>query len=84
MNDNPPNFFLPKGSCSFEKDTWIELNEFFEFELSEIFQKRLAKTIEHKNILPNRILKDLLNCAVNCDDISEFQENIIKKVLTEI
>ena len=80
LNDKPPNFFLPKDSCSFEKETWIELNEFFEFELSEIFKKRLAKTLDYKNTRPKHILKDLLNCAINCDDISEFQENIIRKV----
>lgn len=84
LNDKPPNFFLPRNSTSFEKDTWIELNEFFEFELSEMFQKRLARTIEHKNTLPKQILKDLLRCAINCDDISEFQEEILKKTLENL
>jgi hypothetical protein len=84
LNDRPPNFFLPKGSCSFIKDTWVELSEFFEFTLSDMFQKKLAGTIDHKNTLPEQILKDLLNCAVNSDDISEFQENILRKVIQEI
>jgi hypothetical protein len=84
LNDRPPNFFLPKGSCSFIKDTWAELNEFFEFQLTEMFQKRLAKTIEHKNIIPRLILKDLLNCAVNSDDISQFQESILRKIIQEM
>lgn len=84
LNDKPPNFYLPRNSCSFEKDTWVELNEFFEFKLSEMFQKKLAKTIQHKDLLTKDILKDLLNCAINCDDISEFQEQILKDIVANI
>ena len=84
LSDKPPNFFLPRGSCSFKEETWAELNEFFEFEFGEIFKKKLAKTLDYKNTLPTKIFKDLLNCAMNCDDISQFQENILRSVLENL
>lgn len=40
LNDKPPNFFLPKGSCSFELDTWAELIEFYEFDVNQVFTKK--------------------------------------------
>ena len=77
LNDKPPNFFLPKGSCSFKLDTWAELIEFYEFDVNEIFSKKLSKTLELKNSLPKSILKDLLDCAKSCDDITNKQAEII-------
>ena len=84
LNDKPPNFFLPKDSCSFEKDTWAELNEFFEFDFNTIFRKKLAKTLEHLDTLPTNTLKDLLSCAENCDDITELQSTILKQTLKNL
>ena len=84
LNDNPPNFFLPKGSCSFELDTWAELIEFYEFDVNQVFTKKLNKTLELKNSLPKTILKDLLNCAKNCDDITNKQAEVIGEILKNL
>lgn len=84
LNDKPPNFFLPKNSSSFEKDTWAELNEFFEFDFNAIFKKKLAKTLEHLDTLPTHIIKDLLRCAEKCDDITKLQSTILKQTLKNL
>lgn len=84
LNDKPPNFFFPKGSCSFKLDTWADLIEFYEFEVNEIFAKRLNKTLELKDSLPRNILRDLLNCAKNCDDISNKQIEVTEEILNKV
>lgn len=84
LNDKPPNFFFPKGSCSFELDTWAELIEFYEFNVNDIFTKRLNKTLELKDSIPKNLLRDFLNCAKNCDDISTKQAEIIEETLKKL
>ena len=83
-NDKPPNFFLPKGSCWFDIDTWIELNEFFEIDLNSILNKKLKGILRHCDSLPKDILKDLLICAINCDDITEAQIQILQNILDNL
>jgi hypothetical protein len=84
LNDVPPNFFFSKGTCCFDLDTWAELIEFYEFDVNEIFAKRLNKTLELKDNLPKNILTDLLNCAKNCDDITIKQSEIITEILKKL
>jgi hypothetical protein len=82
--DRPPNFFLPKGSCWFDLDTWAELSEFFEADLNSLLKKQLAKTLLHRDILPDGIVKDLLACAVSCDDITKLQEQRLTAILQSL
>ena len=74
--DRYPNFFVAQGQCFLHKDTWIMLDQFFEFDCSDFMAKGL-RTIGQ---LPVTIIKDLLDCAMNCDDITPTQENLLRQV----
>lgn len=77
-SDRFHNFYLPKGSCYFEKCTWICLDEFYEFSDSELFNARFTGTVKFICTLDKAHMKILQDCATQSDDITEIQENIIR------
>lgn len=77
-DDRYPNFFCPKGSCCLKQDTWIQLDQFFEFKAHELMSKHFTGKIKRIGVLTDRILKDLLDCAIECDDISLKQAKVLK------
>lgn len=67
-----PGFFLPRGACCLQKDTWVQLDTYFEFEAYDLD----AKIVEGSMWQIGRLEKhcrELLSCALNSDDISTFQ-----------
>lgn len=72
LKDKPPNFFIPAYSYWFNKDTWIELDEVYELDSTiHGYKRQDGTTIEH-NVLPNELVKAILDCALASDDIDEF------------
>ena len=84
LKDKHPNFFLPKGSCWFDKDTWVGLNEFFPFDAKELLNKHFSRQLEIKAYLSFKITKSLLACAIRSDDIILLHRNILNKILTSL
>lgn len=80
-NDIYPNFFIPKTHSTFPKDTWVDLNEFFEFEAKELLQKHFSGEIQTINVLERELTKKLLSCSIECEDISFHQQEAIKTAL---
>lgn len=76
-SDRYPNFFLPDGKCFLQGDSWLMLDEFFEFNLQNLLAKRFAGQMKPLGVLPENILKELLDCAIGCDDISQAQEQVL-------
>lgn len=83
-NDRFHNFYLPKGSCYFEKCTWVCLDEFFEFTDKDLFEARLKNEMFLSGNLETHHLMKLQNCALESLDISEIQEHIIKESLVKL
>ena len=80
MNDRFQNFFLPRGSCTLDADTWIQLDEFFELDAASLLKKLADKSIKAiGQSLPSVKTREIIACAVQSDDITQFQ----KKILTE-
>lgn len=80
--DRYPNFFLPVGSCCLKKNTWTLLDQFFELTAHLLLTKHFTGQIHHIGILKSDLLKQLLECAIICDDITLNQKEILEKVLT--
>ncbi len=78
-----PNFFLPQNSCCLEKDTWIGLDEFFELTAAKLLAKHFSGEIRTLGILPNSITKELLECAISCDDIMIKQIEVLTVQLSQ-
>ncbi len=76
-DDYYPNFYLPDGSCCLRGESWLMLNEFFEFDTSHMLRGKFSGRMKHIGILPTDIVKELLDCAINCQDISLAQEQTL-------
>lgn len=84
INDKPPNFFLPKGSCWFNEDTWIELNAVDEIDFDILQQKKADKIVLYKSVLPNELMKDLMKCALQSEDIEELYLEYIQRAYDKL
>ena len=76
-----PNFHLVKGCCCLELPTWVCLNEFYIFNYKELLAKHYKQEIFKFGELTQDIYKRLAVCAIDCEDISELQANIIRESL---
>lgn len=83
-SDRFHNFYLPQGSCFFQKCTWICLDEFFEFTDKDLLEARLRNELYLSGKLENHHLSKLQNCALKSLDISEKQEQTITESLNEL
>jgi hypothetical protein len=79
-----PHFYLPKGSCCLTEQTWLCLDEFYEFDAHELYQRVTATHIHRIGVLPEAITLELLACATNCEDISATHAEEILEVWQEL
>lgn len=79
-----PCFFLSKHSCGLEKDVWVGLDEFFEFTACELLARRFSGDIKTIGVLPETVVKELLKCAISCDDILTGQLEILTAQLSRL
>jgi hypothetical protein len=84
FKDRYPNFFLPKGCCCLKKNTWVMIDQFFEMTSHELLDKHFSGKMNRIGVLPLSILKNLLDCASDCLDISFAQARVLKDTLREI
>src|SRR5580704_2793248 len=62
--DRYPNFFCPRGSCCLREDTWIQIDDFFEFDRAEMLSRHFAGRMQRIGVLPDEVLVLLLECAI--------------------
>jgi hypothetical protein len=77
------NFFLPPGSCYLKKSSWVCLNEFYEINASTALQKKFSGKIKPVCTLSDQIAREIQDCAVISDDISDFQSSIVRASLID-
>jgi hypothetical protein len=82
--DRYPNFFLPQNSCCLKKETWIGLDEFFELTTAELLAKHFSGEVKTMGVLTESIVKALLECAINCDDILVKQIEVLTAQLLRL
>jgi|SRR5215831_6790646 len=83
-DDRYPNFFCPRGSCCLSKDTWIQLDQFFEFKTHELVSRHFSGNIKRIGLLPDEILDQLLDCAITCEDITQEQGKVLSECAKQI
>ncbi len=79
-NPDKKVFFVRHGSgSSFDKDTYIQFQEFYEISVNEFAQDRLTnKTIKYLADLPPLLFAQILNCLKRIkEDISEVHYEMI-------
>lgn len=78
LNSRFPFFYLPSNSCCLSKPTWICLDEFYDFNNVELMQKRFSGELDIIGNLQNKLLKSLIKCCIDCEDITWNQSQILK------
>ena len=79
-----PNFYFVKRSCFLHENTWIQLDDFFEFEAEKLKQKVMNREVNRIGVLDSSQTIALLTCASHADDISSIHETEIKKTIDSI
>lgn len=72
-------FHLPQGWCWFPRDTWVQLEEFFEFSQEKLLQESQEGRFMAKGVLPNGLRSDLIQYALQTEDISGRHAEEISK-----
>ena len=74
-------FFFPNGTSDLNEDTWVQLDEFYELDKAGLIKKGITSQINEICQLEKDTTVDLLNCAINSDDISFEQKTEVKNAL---
>ena len=75
-----PCFFLPRGSCCLDLDTWIQLDAYYEFDAYELERKVIDGAVYRIGTVGDHA-RQLLTCAINSEDISEAQTTLLRTAL---
>lgn len=82
--DRYPNFHLAKGSCFLEENTWIQLDNFFEFDSAQMMQKVISGQINRIGVLSAEQTLQLLICTTHSEDMSQSQEITIQRAIQQM
>ncbi|WP_417549321.1 hypothetical protein [Methylophaga sp.] len=82
--DRYPNFYLVKGSCFLQENTWIQLDNFFEFDSAQMMQKVISGQINRIGVLSSEQALQLLICTTHSEDMSLSQEIIIQRAVQQM
>lgn len=70
-------FFLPARHDFFDKDTWIQLYEIFEFEADSMLKDHFKGHLELRGRLQEMTIRQLMNCIKKIKDISGKHKKMI-------
>jgi hypothetical protein len=76
--DRFPNFFLVQNCCVLKEPTWVCLNEYYELADTEILRKRFNGNAKAIGSLSSTLRDSLIACALESEDITPFQESILR------
>ena len=57
------------------------LDQFFEFNASEMIARHFSGKMKRIGVLPVPQIRELLECAIHCQDVSERQAEILRQAL---
>lgn len=83
-DDRYPNFFLPAGSCCLDGQSWLQLDQYFEFSSAEFLSWHFSGRINRIGVLPAELTLMLLRCALETEDISERQLYAVSDMLQQL
>lgn len=84
LNQRFPCYFLPRGSCCLDGNSWLCLDEFYEFEKAALIQRVMERKVDRIGILPESIAIEVMGCAMGSDDISVAQGDMVRVVWEEM
>jgi hypothetical protein len=81
LKDRIQNFYLPEGSCFLHGETWLLLNDVFEFDRDHFAEKTAAGELRRIGNFDAEILKELLECVVQIRDIKRAHRTVLQGIL---
>lgn len=82
--DRFPNFYFVKGSCFLSKNSWVQLDAYYEFESGKLMQEVLLGQINRLGILERKQVTELLTCASYSEDLSLGQEKVVLETIKSL
>lgn len=79
ISDKPQNYFIPKHTSWFTDDTWVLLNEVFEYNSDTFAYKKQDNVVQYRENLPKELIREILQCALKSDDIELFYLEFIQR-----
>jgi hypothetical protein len=76
--DTPPNYFIPAGGW-FDDDTWIRLDEVFEYDSAIYSYKKEDGVVYGKGDFHPELMRDILQCALKSDDIDLYYLEFLER-----
>lgn len=73
-----PCFHLVQNCCQFRKPTWVCLIDYYEFNDAELAQGEQVGDFHIAHLLPSNIALELVQCAIESDDISGKQQSVVR------
>ncbi|OGG96051.1 MAG: hypothetical protein A2527_12065 [Candidatus Lambdaproteobacteria bacterium RIFOXYD2_FULL_50_16] len=83
-SDRFPNFFLPKGCCYLDLNSWVQLEEYKEIEQGLMSQRQLENKLKLICTLSDDLIAAIVNCAISTPDISGNQINELRRTLANL
>jgi hypothetical protein len=81
IQSKPPTYFLPKGSCWFDTDTWVELHVVNELpSLIHEQKKKDGTVIEHDRVLSVELMKQIFDCLLQSEFVDEYHLDHLRRV----
>lgn len=72
-------FYVEAGKPLFDKNTWIQLDQLFEFDTAYMLKMGLQKEMHEIGIIPKQKVNEIANCCKRTDDVSEYHLDLIDK-----
>ena len=72
-------FYIQAQRSCFDKNTWIQLDDIFELDLALMIKKGLNKELIEIGLLPKQKMNEIANCCKRCDDVTEYNLQLILK-----
>lgn len=83
VNHRFPHFHLVKDCCCLNKPTWIVLDEFYEFNDTQLLQKHFSGVVNRLGTLPDHLTIALMECSRKSEDISSSQTEVVGVALEQ-
>lgn len=84
IKDKPSNYFIPEHTSWFKDNTWILLDEVFEYNSDTFAYKKADNIAQHRDVLPKQQLKEILGCALKSDDIEGFYFEFLERTYNNL
>lgn len=84
INDRPPNYFIKGGHEWFNDDTWVRLDEVFEYDSDTFFYKREDGVVIERCTLSSTLMKEILECALKSKDIDLYYLEVLERAYDKL